>query len=563
MNSPAQQRTPGPGRWILLQCRERPGTLIAVVFFFALVVNLAFRPYFASTTAEVGQGVVSYDIAGIQRAWPLELPQQAAEDGPTSAHKTVLSDASVNVATGTTEDLASLYEPAKGERGESVESEATLVGNSGESSPTEYARAVVSPGRRRKGPRNDGRLAYATTFQPGNAETLGAVLALSGQLNSTQPPLDLIVLVNDTGRLSARERAQLEGARNVDLVDVASVYDLLFLNTTVPLEFQRLKRGLYSYARFRETFEGRLRLLLWLLWDRDVIAYVNPKTIFSSDEERAGFGSLFGACPSSATLCAPGLYQPRCEATGNLGQAAAPDQDLFNPRVMVLRPDALAAKALLEVVEAARMSENTEILSTEANVLLTGLSGSPWRQLPPCYSDLVPANTTAADAWPMASPVAREVFEGTVKIVQGSDGDAANAALNLTSAANRLYSELRGFGYGTFTGRVLNSTRFTSHWDRYAVLREELRSGWDYVAWMDSDAMVKDLGVDLRQAISAAGEGADIIIGADWESRPKDVRPFPPVNTGMMVWRNTNWTLDFLDGFLDLELDYCKKCAER
>ena len=204
MNSPAQQRTPGPGRWILLQCRERPGTLIAVLFLFALVVNLAFRPYFASTTAEVGQGVVSYDIAGIQRAWPLELPQQAAEDGPTSAHKTVLSDASVNVATGTTEDLASLYEPAKGERGKSVESEATLVGNSGESSPMKYARAVVSPGRRRKGPRNDGRLAYATTFRPGNAEALGAVLALSGQLNSTQPPLDLIVLVKDTGRLSAR-----------------------------------------------------------------------------------------------------------------------------------------------------------------------------------------------------------------------------------------------------------------------------------------------------------------------------------------------------------------------
>ena len=109
---------------------------------------------------------------------------------------------------------------------------------------------------------------------------------------------------------------------------------------------------------------------------------------------------------------------------------------------------------------------------------------------------------------------------------------------------------------------MLSATKFTGHWDRYEVVRRELLDSADYVIWMDADAMVKEVDLDLRQVIEAAGDEIDIIIGSDWEYNEK-ARPFPPVNTGFMVFRNSTWTLDFLEGFLALENDYCRRCAEK
>ncbi len=102
-----------------------------------------------------------------------------------------------------------------------------------------------------------------------------------------------------------------------------------------------------------------------------------------------------------------------------------------------------------------------------------------------------------------------------------------------------------------------------AHWERYDIIRREL-ADHDYMVWLDSDTVVRNMEVDLRSIISAYDD--DIILSADWyvgSDYNRRIRPFPPVNTGAMVLKNTPWTHAFLSYFLSLQDPFCKRCAEK
>mmetsp|Transcript_7111 Transcript_7111/g.20739 ORF Transcript_7111/g.20739 Transcript_7111/m.20739 type:complete len:659 (-) Transcript_7111:206-2182(-) len=414
--------------------------------------------------------------------------------------------------------------------------------------------------------------AYITVV-PGDAgggALLENALDFATRLNSSSSGATLVLLVRDReSSLDDAEKARVESAGNVRLVDVPYVYEQIFLNDSVPSDFGGLKRKIYRYANFEAAFEGYLRPMMWLLWEYETLIYVDPDTVYHGPVD-----DLFDLC-DSATLCAPELYQDECAPRGSGGPdppANKTQQDLFNPRLMVLKPQAGTASRFWDILSSARKSKYGAV-DHDLGVLFAGLSDS-WAPLPPCYSDLLALGSVAEEeegeeggrdvtiAARVKGMKSIKVFGKSVKILQGASGKEALGNLLITSKINALYAQLHGFGYSSFEGRLLNESRYTSHWDRYKLARDELAGGWDYVVWMDSDVMVREIDWDLRQLISAAGGGVDILISADWEFRPK-VRPFPPVNTGVMVLRNSNWTLDFLDGFLSLENAYCRKCAKK
>jgi len=390
------------------------------------------------------------------------------------------------------------------------------------------------------------RQAYVTLL---DMEALDNILDISKQLNTSSTRNKLLVIAEDLKLVEGEVKDRLKSAGNIELIDIAYVYDSIFLRVGgVPEKMQELKRPIFSYSNFRDFFTNNRRLLMWLLWEYEQLVYVDPDTIV-----RRSVDELFQYC-GNATLCAPGLYPRRCVSGGPGGalEEEVDDQDLFNPRLMVLSPKADTARRILDVRNESQASDYSELYH-ELNTLMIALKDL-WKPVPPCFSGIASASRNSTNT----STV--KAFPKRILMIQGGYGEKAKDSLSITSEVNKLYCERHGIEYKSFEERVLNETKFTGHWDRYEVMRRELRD-FDYVMWIDADAMVKEFDFDVRDAISTVGENIDIMINSDWEHAPS-ARSSPPVNTGVMIWKKSNWTMDFLDHFLSLENAYCRKCAE-
>jgi hypothetical protein len=406
----------------------------------------------------------------------------------------------------------------------------------------------------------------ATNLRSGDgmeSERVRAIVRLAEQLDSFVDSRPLVVVVDDSSLLNDTVRAKLNSMESVDLVDVAHVYENIFIRKHVPGEFEDLKPRLYSFSRFKEIFEGNLRVMMWLLYEYDQLLYLDLHTVVQSN-----INDVFESCDtrsnSKQVMCAPKLYQTKCEQQdegvgffeATKEEIILPDkggQTLFSPRLMVFSPNAGSVGGFLDSYNVSKHSSYPEI-THEWDLLIDSLADT-WEPLSPCYSGV------ASSASEYQGLETYKPFEETVVIIQGASGSTATEDLNITSDVNRLYGKMHGMNYTSFSGRLLDEAKFTGHWDRYQKVKEELEN-YDYALWLDSDAMINRLELDLRDVISAVGEGnVDIIVGSDWEYA-QGVRPFPPVNTGAMIFRKSNWTMEFIDHFLSLENDYCRNCAK-
>lgn len=74
-------------------------------------------------------------------------------------------------------------------------------------------------------------------------------------------------------------------------------------------------------------------------------------------------------------------------------------------------------------------------------------------------------------------------------------------------------------------------------WAKLFVIRDALKAGYEYVCWIDADALIFDMDTDLREALKEFDH-----IGACQH-------PGPPVhlNVGVMYFRNTEQTRDFVE----------------
>jgi len=83
------------------------------------------------------------------------------------------------------------------------------------------------------------------------------------------------------------------------------------------------------------------------------------------------------------------------------------------------------------------------------------------------------------------------------------------------------------------------------HWGRITRIREVLQSGFEYCFYVDPDAMFVRFDEDIRDHITAAKD-----LYLCWHS-PNNSESYSPIpahfSTGVMVWRNCAWSIDFLD----------------
>lgn len=135
---------------------------------------------------------------------------------------------------------------------------------------------------------------------------------------------------------------------------------------------------------------------------------------------------------------------------------------------------------------------------------------------------------------------------GDVKqlIVQCATGATYNAMLQATYARHSTYAAAHDFDFWCLQGWP-----WAIGWARFDLMVQALAAGYDYVAWLDADAAIIDLEVDLATALPPGGN-----IGAvyyDYNDIPSEQPAHWQV--GVCYARNTQRTRAFLAELLTNE----------
>ena len=130
----------------------------------------------------------------------------------------------------------------------------------------------------------------------------------------------------------------------------------------------------------------------------------------------------------------------------------------------------------------------------------------------------------------------QQVWEGAV----GDKGDYL-PLMELTKARNEAYCARHAFDFVYHVGTL--DPKYASVWDgcwpKVELIQQALRKGYQYIVWMDPDALIRDLDTDLRDACPLG-------IGACWMRIPQ----LDHWNVGVLYLQNTPEVVRFVDEWL-------------
>jgi hypothetical protein len=120
---------------------------------------------------------------------------------------------------------------------------------------------------------------------------------------------------------------------------------------------------------------------------------------------------------------------------------------------------------------------------------------------------------------------------------------------DLSSELNAKYAEIRGYSFYVYKDIMVPKRIVT--WNKVRVVMDMLnRTGHEWIMWLDTDAVVTNRSVAVEDIITDAQISSilgtvDLILCNDiggWE-----------VNTGVMLWRNSNWSREILQQLWNME----------
>jgi hypothetical protein len=114
--------------------------------------------------------------------------------------------------------------------------------------------------------------------------------------------------------------------------------------------------------------------------------------------------------------------------------------------------------------------------------------------------------------------------------------------LELTKQRNQDYCTAHNFDYecliGTLSDKYADANK--GGWVKIEMIQRALQKGYEYIVWLDADALIKDLDTDLRDACPKG-------IGACWMRIPQ----LNHWNVGVLYIQNSQAVKNFVAEWLD------------
>lgn len=136
-------------------------------------------------------------------------------------------------------------------------------------------------------------------------------------------------------------------------------------------------------------------------------------------------------------------------------------------------------------------------------------------------------------------------MNNAILIQQAWEGEYGNGSyvplMELTKERNEAYCQKHGFDYiykVGVEGLTFNDV-YTGCWTKVELIRNALIAGYEYIVWLDPDALILDTDTDLREACING-------IGVCWMRIPQ----LDHWNVGVMYVKNSPQVLAFIDEWL-------------
>lgn len=135
-------------------------------------------------------------------------------------------------------------------------------------------------------------------------------------------------------------------------------------------------------------------------------------------------------------------------------------------------------------------------------------------------------------------------MNNAIILQQAYTPDAENSGyfydmLRLTMNRHAAYARVHKMDYQVYFGEYLpERNMFTGAWHKIRMIQDAIDKGYEYIFWLDTDAGIADISVDLRDAFSGDGD-----IGACEHESKTIPRHY---NVGVLFVRNTDRSKNFI-----------------
>ena len=135
-------------------------------------------------------------------------------------------------------------------------------------------------------------------------------------------------------------------------------------------------------------------------------------------------------------------------------------------------------------------------------------------------------------------------------IIQASWGDLFQDMMRITYQRHSAYAKALNFDYWHINGHIHPET-FPGGWDKIYLIKYAMQHGYKNIAWIDADAAIMDFEADLRDALKDKPFDIGACLHTPEKSEYLKQNNVPPhMNVGVMYWRVTDKSKQFIDDWL-------------
>jgi hypothetical protein len=116
----------------------------------------------------------------------------------------------------------------------------------------------------------------------------------------------------------------------------------------------------------------------------------------------------------------------------------------------------------------------------------------------------------------------------------------------ISTFIHRLYCSYHGYTYKVFSKR--SCTNKSPHWEKIVCLQNMLNESFDYVMWIDADAIFYDFSTKIEDIIQLSDTHIYWSSDFPYANGPKHF-----INTGVILCKCTSWVKQFLEHWLHCE----------